>query len=459
MKLPFIFLITVWCSLFPLVAKEAKAPNIIVLLADDAGYADFGYTGSGLIKTPGIDSIAHNGVKFTAAYVSASVCSPSRAGLLTGRYQQRFGHEYNLGNVIGDDKSMMGMAVEEKTMADYLRELGYRTSCFGKWHLGYEDKFHPNKRGFDYFYGFRAGHHGYFNTKGVEEQMKPVPYRDDIYMTDLLTDKACEWMRKEDDRPFFVYLAYNAPHTPLHAKKEDLETYSFIKDKKKQATLAMTACLDRQSSKVLQTLKELNKYDNTLLVFLNDNGGQCQTNHANNAPYNGMKGCFLDGGVRVPFAMQWPARLKAGSVYHKPVSSLDLLTTFIAAANGEQKVEIPPKKALDGVDLLPYVNGIKKGEPHKTLYWRRAKAAAVRDGDWKLIRLPDRMPMLFNLKDDVSEQNNLQASQPQKTAELLKKLFQWETTLSHPRWRTGYMWIKNNTSLYDLNYKLEVDKK
>lgn len=439
-------------------AKESK-PNILLILSDDAGYADFGYTNSGLIQTPNINSLASNGVRFDAGYVTASVCSPSRAGLLTGRYQQRFGHEYNIGGkVIGDNPEVKGMAVEEKTMADYMKQLGYSTACFGKWHLGDADKYHPNNRGFDYFYGSRAGSFSYFTTKGIEEQMTKVPKRDDIYMTDHLTDKAIDWMGKQKDKPFFIYMAYNAPHTPLHAKKEHLEKYSYLatNDPKKQATLAMTESLDENIGKLMSYLKKSGQYDNTLVIFLNDNGGQCDTNHANNAPYNGMKGTLFEGGVRVPFIIQWPKKIKAGTVYKPMVSALDLLPTFIASAQG--RVEIPAKQPLDGSNLIPYLEGAE-GVPHDSLYWRRSATAAIRNNEWKLIRLPNQLPRLYNLNTDISEQHSLTLKNPEKAQDLLKKLNDWEATLSHPRWRTGYMWRNRNINRYAKKFKLTPDKK
>ena len=437
-------------SAIPADRRNDSRPNILVILSDDAGFADFGFQGSVQFRTPRIDSIARNGVRFTDGYVSASVCSPTRAGLLTGRYQQRFGHEYNLPRrpEPGDSKEWFGMSTDETTIADQLSKAGYTTGAIGKWHLGYEDKFHPLNRGFDEFYGFIGGSCHYYPRK------KPpiVRGRKEVEPSDYLTDdfgrEACSFIERHRQEPFFLYLAPNAVHGPMEATPEDEARFSNL-GKKRRTLAGMTWALDRMVGNVLNTLRKHDLEKNTLLFFVNDNGGRVPQG-CSNAPLNGMKGTFLEGGIRVPFTVQWPGRLPAGVDYGHPVSSLDIFTTAMAVAGRS----LPDDREYDGVDLLPYLTGHMEGMPHETLYWRRAQCAAIRDRQWKLIRMPDRPPMLFNLARDIGEQNNVSALHRDVVERLMKKLFSWENELAHPLWRTDPIWIKRNVELYDREYDL-----
>lgn len=419
-------------------AHADTRPNIILLFADDAGYADFGFQGSQEMKTPNLDALAQTGVKFTQGYVSASVCGPSRAGLMTGRYQQKFGFEENnvpgymsQSGLTGDD---MGIPLNELTMADYLKTLNYKTAFYGKWHLGGADRFHPTKRGFDEFYGFRGGARSYFPYDDL-----PPSHLDKMergfgnfeehegYLTDALAKEALSFIEKNKDNSFFIFMSFNAVHTPMHAKKEDLGQFPDLSGKRQQVA-AMTLALDRACGELLDKLKSLGLEENTLIVFTNDNGGPTDKNASVNAPLSGTKSNHLEGGIRVPFLMKWPKEIKGGMVYDYPVSTLDLLPTFFAAAGGAHT----HLKQIDGVDLIPFLQGSNKERPHDVLCWKKESRAAIRNGDWKLIRFPDRPAELYQLDKDIQEHNDLATAYPEKVKEMYKQLFEWELTLERP---------------------------
>ena len=434
--------------------EPARQPNIVLIFADDAGYADFGFHGSETIRTPRLDELARSGVLFTQGYVSDPTCGPSRAGLLTGRYQQRFGFEENNvpgfmspNSALGDDD--MGLPVDEITMADYLKSLGYTTAVFGKWHLGHADRYHPLKRGFDEFVGFRGGARDYFAYPGGEADLPENrleygfgEYREpDEYLTDVLGDEAAAFIERNADKPFFVYLSFNAPHTPMQATEEDLAEFPNLTGLR-QTYAAMTLAMDRASGTVLDKLEELGLSDNTIVVFTNDNGGPSDRNGSNNYPFAGTKSNHLEGGLRVPFVVRWPGEFDAGSKYRYPVSTLDLLPTFYAAGGGDAS----ELQDLDGVDLLPFVNGEDSRRPHETLYWKKDVRATIREGDWKLLRHADRPPELFNLVEDSAEQSNVADANPDIVRDLFKKVFAWETTLERSRWT-----LKREYEKYDID--------
>lgn len=443
MKLPrqvFLFLV----SFFVLINGWAQdKPNIVFILSDDAGYADFGFQGSKEFKTPELDKFAKNSVIFTQAYVSAAVCGPSRAGLLTGKYQQKFGFEENnvpglmsKNGITGDD---MGLPLDQKTMADYLKEQGYKTAIFGKWHQGNADRFHPTKRGFDEFYGFRGGARSYM-PYGTDNELKRDEDRlergfgdfkeHDGYLTDDLAEEANSFMERNQKNPFFIYLAFNAVHTPMEATEEDLKKVQGLTGKRKTLA-AMAIAMDRACGKVFNHIKELGLDKNTLIVFTNDNGGPSDANESLNDPLSGTKANHLEGGIRVPFLMSWPGNLKPNTVYDNPISTLDLLPTFLNAAGGD----VNAVEGLDGVDLIPYVQGKNNGKPHEVLYWKKENRGAIRQNDWKLVRFPDRPAELYNIKEDIAETNDLASKYPEKVRELYKKLFDWELTLERPLWQ------------------------
>lgn len=455
------------CSLVSITTVFAsEQPNIIVIMSDDAGYADIGFSGNRLNKanfeTPNLDSLASSGVIFDQGYTSASVCSPSRAGMLTGRYQQRFGHEYNLPVTPepGDVEAFNGLNVDELTMADHLKAAGYSTGLIGKWHLGLAPQFHPNARGFDYFYGLLGGGRSYWEGEGQDTDYRRI-YRNKSaenyqgYLTDRLGEEAISFIKNNQQNPFFLFLSYTAVHAPMEAKPEYLSQFSHIKDKQRQTLAAMTLSLDESVGEVMSALEEQGLRENTLVVFLNDNGGPSDYNFSSNLPLVGVKGTLAEGGVRVPFAMSWPGHIKAGTSYQAPISALDILPTALAAA----KSKPANKKPLDGVNLLPYLNGELQTRPHQTLYWKRAAFAAVRDGDYKLIRFPDRPAVLYDLKSDPYEKTDLSMRFPDKSRAMLKKLFSWENELQAPLFLTHSKWVKQNRQRYTKYTNVDDDAK
>lgn len=411
---------------------SGRRPNVVVLLADDTGYADFSFRGSEFFLTPRIDSIAAAGVRCTDAYVTSSVCSPSRAGLLTGRYQQRFGHEFNLPHKYSDRD---GLPVGERTLADLLRDQGYPTLGVGKWHLGYTEQFRPLSRGFDHFFGFLQGSRSYkplpadrldrMNRLVLDDEVMPEDFE---YLTDEFGERAAAFIHTHHAEPFFLYVAFSAVHVPLNAKPAVLERVTGLTGKR-QKLAAMTISLDEAVGRVLDALEEHDLTEDTLLFFLNDNGG-AEGSLADNAPFRGHKGTPFEGGLRVPFLVQWPRVLPAGTVYERPVSSLDLVPTALAAAGATSVSE-----DRDGVNLLPYLTGELQSAPHDTLYWRRGLHWAVRRGDWKLVGLPGQAPQLFELTKDPGEASDRAAERPELVAELVRAHETWSSGLVEPAWR------------------------
>ncbi len=422
---------------------KARKPNIIILLADDLGYADLSMHGSRQIKTPHIDSLAKNGVRFTSAYVSAPYCSPTRAGLLTGRYQQRFGHEFNpvLKSAGGKD----GLPLDQRTIADLLRQAGYATGLVGKWHLGEEDAQHPQARGFDDFFGFLTGMHSY--TEAADKTHGPIlrgkkKAELDGYLTDVLAKEATTFIERNKDRPFFLYFAFNAVHTPMEAPAAAMKEFADVKDAKRQTYLAMTRKLDDAVGTVLAKLRELNLEEDTIIFFLSDNGGpttKFAPNGALNFPLRGSKGDTWEGGIRVPFVIQWKGRLPADKTYPQPIISLDILPTALAAAKAAPK----NAKTFDGVNLLPFLEGKKTEAPHDALYWRFGSQMAIRQGDWVLVR-PSlgtkeyeniaKTTMLFDLSKDIGQEKDLATQFPERVRAMQADWERWNATLMAPRW-------------------------
>ncbi|TWT84328.1 Arylsulfatase [Planctomycetes bacterium CA13] len=419
------FLIAV--SVMPVCASERK-PNVILILADDLGYADLGFQGSDRIKTPHLDRLASMGTRFSDGHVSASVCSPSRAGLMTGRYQQRFGHEGN------SPRRPDGMDTAERTMGQALQSLGYRTAIFGKWHLGSEEKHYPTRRGFDVFWGLREGSRTYWydeqktdkpgSDKATEHNGTQVKF--DGHLTDRLGDQTVKFIEECKDKPFFVYLSFTAPHGPLQSKPEDLQALGTDDN-----YLGLIYGMDRNIGKVLDSLHQHRLIDNTIIWFLSDNGGIGPT--FSNYPLGGKKGFKFEGGHRVPFLLYWKNHVPAGKVYDQMVSSLDIYPTSLAAAGGS----LDQPRPVDGVDLIPYVTGENTNTPHERLYFRKLECAAMRDGHWKLIRVDDYGFALYNLKDDIAERNDLSAQQPDRVSQMKGLLEAWEQDKMEPLWKEG----------------------
>ncbi|WP_242095155.1 sulfatase-like hydrolase/transferase [Aestuariivivens sediminicola] len=441
-------------------SNENSKPNIIVIIADDAGYMDFGFMGSKDLDTPEIDKLAMGGVIFTDAHVSATVCAPSRAGLITGKYQQRFGFE---ANGTGDEHSGdIGLSDDVVTMADVFKKNDYKTIAIGKWHLGATETDHPNKRGFDEFYGFLGGSRSYFPLENPSEnhmiQQNGNPVRFTGYLTDILGDRSVSFVEENQNEPFFMYLAYNAVHTPMQAKKEDLEKY---KDHPRQHLAAMTWSLDENIGKLRRKLKELDLLDNTLIYFLSDNGG-ADNNDSNNGHLKGWKGNKFEGGHRVPFIVSWPKKIKGTQTFNGLTSSLDIFSTSMAAGNISQDSNLN----LDGVNLLPYLIEDKKGNPHEALYWRKLQEAAIRVGPKKLIRLEDFGSTMYNLNNDIKETIDISKIDTLGLEDLTGKLSSWEKEMSSPLWKEDDEWMEITYHIHKylmLNkpvlYKNPIEKK
>jgi arylsulfatase B len=431
-------------------AVPPKQPNIVLIVADDLGYAELGCQGASDIRTPHIDSIARHGLRFTSGYVTAPVCSPSRAGLLTGRYPQRFGHELN---AIGKQNRLphVGLPTSEKTIADYLWAAGYATGIVGKWHLGGTEPYHPQRRGFGEFFGFLHEGHFYVDDRHLDavsllraneppyDEQNPVlrgmqPVGDFGYLTEAFTREAMAFIDRHRDRPFFLYLPYNAVHSPMQVTEAYLGRFAGIKERKRRVFAAMLAALDDGVGSVLGKLREAGLREDTLVVFLSDNGGQTAELTSSNAPLRGGKGQLYEGGIRVPFLMQWAGHLPGGVVYDRPVSSLDVLPTAMAAAG----IKSADGVKLDGVDLLPDLMGRNTRPPHERLFWRYGGKAAMRLGRWKLVRDGGDQPWeLYDLDKDIDESDDVAARNPEVVGRLMAAREQWDSGLIKPLWGNG----------------------
>jgi arylsulfatase A-like enzyme len=427
-------------SLVALQAKAADRPNIVLILADDLGYADVSFTGGTNIPTPNIDRLAARGVRFTQGYVSHPFCSPTRAGLLTGRYQQRFGHEYNPRYDPKDDRS--GLPTTERTLADVLAQAGYVTGAVGKWHLGATARFHPNARGFAEYFGFIGGSHNYFSglpgtgqyTIPLLRNREPVDERE--YLTEAFAREAVAFIRRHRSEPFFLYLPFNAPHGPFQAPpRKYLDRFAEAAGEQRRTYDAMVSALDDAVGRVLDALREARLDTRTLVFFLSDNGGRREAVVSSNGVLRGYKEELFEGGIRVPFVAAWPDTLAAGA-YEQPVISLDVWATAVSAAAARS----PSDRKVDGVDLLPYLLGRKTGPPHERLFWRTGGglAYAVRQGDYKAVKEKgSEKPALFDLARDPAETRDLAAEKPDVLRELLRAYEAWNAELIPPVFPSG----------------------
>ncbi|MCL3779011.1 sulfatase [Prolixibacteraceae bacterium JC049] len=438
--------------------NSEKPMNLVIILADDLGFGDLGFTGSTQIKTPHIDQLATDGVVFTNGYSCSAVCSPSRAGLLTGRNQVTFGFDNNIANnQPGFDEKYLGLPVNVKTIANHLDDAGYCNGIVGKWHLGDQEHFHPLKRGFDEWWGFLGGGHHYFKSEpGGKDYLSPVEsnYKkpDPItYITDDIGTECVDFIERNSKKPFFLFASFNAPHAPMHATDEDLRLYSHIKDVKRRTYAAMVHRLDENVGRIIAEIKKQGLEQQTMVVFLSDNGGPVNSNASLNAPYRGQKGSLLEGGIHVPYVMKIPGVTENKTSYQDMVSSLDIMPTFLSLANVKYDAS-----ELDGTNLSPFLKSGKAA--HETLEWRFTISAAIRSGDWKLVRLPDRLPMLYNLKEDKSELDDRLIKQPERAKRMLKQLGNWDVSLPHPVFLEGAVWKKRQLKLYDLEYRLSQPK-
>jgi len=429
---------------WPAAAARTRKPNIIVILADDLGYSDLGVYGGRQAATPHIDSLAHNGVRFTNAYVSGPYCSPTRAGLLTGRYQQRFGHEFNAHTSkaffdAGGTTENLGLPVTETTIADRMREAGYATGAIGKWHLGAAPQFHPNKRGFDEYVGFLGGAREYFpagrgGVGPVEIERNGAPVQWDGYLTDLFGREAADFVARHRAHPFFLYVAFNAVHTPMQAEDRRLKKHEQIADTRRRTYVAMLESMDDAVGTILAKVRESGLEQDTLIFFLSDNGGPTNkyaVNGSSNHPLRGSKGDTWEGGIRVPMLAQWKGRLRAGTQYDEPVIQLDISATAASLGAGRLRREWK----FDGADLIPYLTGSRSNSPHRALYWRFGDLMAIRMGDWKAVRTWDnQQPELYNLARDIGERSNLASAEPARLERLMKEWRAWNKTLAPPAW-------------------------
>lgn len=416
-------------------AISQERPNVIVILTDDQGWADVGFNGATDIPTPNLDRLAREGVIFSNGYVSHPYCSPSRAGLLTGRYQARFGHDCNM-PYNGENDASIGTPLSEKMISEALKNQGYRTSTVGKWHIGDHPDLYPPAQGFDHWFGFPGGGMNYWGESKNEIQTiyrnrKAVPESELSYLTDDFTDETIAFINKKDDKPFFIYLAYNAPHAPDHATKEYLEKTKHIEYAGRSIYAAMVNAVDTNVGRIDSTLVANNMKENTILVFLSDNGGRIE--HADNRPFRGHKGMLFEGGIKVPFFITWPNKIKGKQIFDNPVSSLDLFPTILNAAGGNSKKETQ----LDGVDLLPYILKKNNEKPHETLFWRSSGnfEYAVRKGKYKLYKSAYKnSTLLFDLENDQLERYDIASTNPEICINLELEYKKWDAKNMAPGW-------------------------
>lgn len=418
----------VWsCISGIVVAGDKTKPNLLIFYSDDQGWGETGCYGNKEIPTPNIDSLASNGVRFTQGYVAATYCSPSRAGLLTGRYPTRFGHEYNA------VANQSGLRLDQVTLANRLKDLGYATCCVGKWHLGNGMEYRPTKRGFDEFYGTLANT-PFFQPKNFVDSRISDAVREvsdpNFYTTDAYAERSVDWLEKNRDKPWFLYLPFNAQHAPLQAPQKYLGRFPDIADEKRRLFAAMLSAQDDAVGRVLGKIRDMGQEENTLIFYIADNGGPTQSTTSKNGGLRGFKMTTYEGGPRVPFLSQWKGHWPAGMVYESPVFNLDVFPTMVNAAGGK----LSDSDRLDGVDLAPYLTGANKSRPHETMYWRFGEQWAVRHGDLKLVmsRGGSGKPELYDLAADFSESKDLASSRPDDVTKLKAMWDKWSAEQAPP---------------------------
>ncbi|MCL4139596.1 UNVERIFIED_CONTAM: hypothetical protein GTU68_030558 [Idotea baltica] len=457
------------------VVENIERPNILVILCDDLGYSDVGFNGAKDIKTPALDQLAKNGTIFSSAYVAHPFCGPSRTSLMTGRYSHKIGAQFNLPP--NSDTIDKGVALNETFISKVLQESGYETGIVGKWHLGATPKYHPNNRGFDDFYGFLGGGHKYFpeeylvtyekqkkaGKEVIFEYLLPLEHngkevREKEYLTDALSHEAIRFVKdaSEKEKPFFLYLSYNAPHVPLEAKREDLAKFAHIKDEKRRAYAAMVYSVDRGVGEIEEALKVSGQFDNTLIVFLSDNGGKT-TKGATNYPLSKGKGSTQEGGYRVPMFFHWPNNVPAGERFDHPVSALDFYPTFAGLANAK----IPEGKQLDGKDIWSDLLAKKNAHKDENIYVLRHREGytdvGVRKNQWKALKVEQQSWKLFNIEKDLGEKNDLSSKYPEVLNGLILNAEKWSKTHIQPQWfhdeKTGVEWRKAGMPHFEKTFK------
>lgn len=457
----------------PTIAPESrsKGPNIIVILADDLGYNDVGFTGETEIKTPVLDRLAEGGVIFENGYVTHPYCGPSRAGLLTGRYQARFGMENNV--TYSPDDPYMGLPLSEATLADHLKGAGYKTAIFGKWHLGAAPHFQPNNRGFDYFYGFLDGGHNYFpqdiavNAGGywapIIRNKTPTVFTD--YLTTALSQDAVSFIRQHKDTPYFIYMSYNAPHAPLQAPQKFLDKYSHIEDLDRRTYAAMVDAMDEGIGLLVQALKETGQFENTLIFFLSDNGGvypeawMAESDWADNTPFRRGKVSLLEGGVHVPFIAHWPDGLPQVMRFKGLVSSLDIAATSAAITTGPSS----SGDGFEGVNLIPFLTEKNGESPHQALFWRLEEADhlwAVRTPSAKYMNqtLPDVGPSFFDMIADPYERNNLYGTRLDEQSDLAGLWNEWNADNMNNILQQSWEYSASRREFYDRQNQADIEQ-
>lgn len=460
----------------PVISSGVERPNIVLIVADDLGYADTGFTGSQDISTPNLDALAASGVIFTQGYCNHAFCAPSRAAILSGRYQQRFGFENN--PAYDPANELLGIDPNEKLFPKRLQDVGYVTGGIGKWHLGAAAPFHPNKRGFDYFYGMLGGGHDYFAID-VRKPVRGAYFQPlvrngqtasfDGYLTTALSLDAVKFIEKNKTKPFFLYLAYNAPHTPLQAPKKAIAKYQHIKDDKRRIYSAMVDVMDQGIGRVVEALKKHGLRKNTLVFFLSDNGGPQPMswnaefgNGSSNLPFRGGKTNMYEGGIHVPFVASWPSQIPAGRTFDSPVMSLDIARTAVENAGADAN----EGAKLEGVDLIPFLRGETTGPPHEAIYWSdvegKRMAILTSEGNKQVVDLINGKREQYYLPDDCGESNDLAAEKPQLVAEMKSMWNAWNENNIPPRFGSAHLYFEKRQEFYRSSFngdKVEVSAK
>jgi arylsulfatase A-like enzyme len=462
-----------------------RPPNILLIVVDDLGKSEVSCYGSTTVKTPHMDKLAEEGILFSDCYVTAPVCAPSRAALLTGRYNERYGFEtqpmenypsnlpnywlgkYMVGNgeFVLDEKprfppewqiQKQGLLPTEINLAEFLKMRNYSNACIGKWHLGFSKDHIPNNRGFDYQYGFYGAFSLYsekrkdpnivnyiqdsfsakYQWKTGRKETSAIRRNDKIiregrYLTDAIKEEAISYIATHNKESFFLYVAFNAVHVPFQAPRDYYDMYENVADKNKRIYYAMVSSLDNAIGEIMDKIKLLGLENNTIIYLVSDNGGAAYTKATDNKPYKGGKLTMFEGGVNVPFLMKWKGKLPSGFVYKNPVSSMDIFMTTIKLA----ECELPTDRVYDGIDLMPYLTGIKEGIPHDEFYWKADQIHSMRMGDWKYLQsIRDGWIELYNLREDRYESIDLHKIKPDELIRLQKRFEQWSKKMVPPLW-------------------------
>lgn len=419
-----------------------RPPNVILIVADDLGYADVGVYGAKGFSTPNLDRLAREGIRLTDFHVAQAVCSASRAAIMTGCYPNRIGIEGAM-----EPWYKFGIHERELTFPKMMKQKGYATGMVGKWHLGSVPPFHPQRRGFDEFFGYireghfyvgprAAAHHDHLRSdEPTYDQENPVlrgsePVEEPDYLTDAFTREALAFIDRHRREPFFLYLAHSAVHSPMQAVSPYWDRFARITDPHRRTFAAMLAALDASVGAVMGRLRALGLERDSIVAFVSDNGGPTAELTSSNRPLRGGKGNLYEGGVRVPMLLRWPAALPGGLAYDRPVTALDLVPTFLRAAG----LPVGGGAALDGVDLVPFLTGRAPGDPHEHLYWRYGRRHAIRRGRWKMVVQGSASPELYDLKRDLGESSDRAAENPDVVRALEAALAVWTAQLRNPSW-------------------------